>query len=365
MLAARIYEGTDGRRLVVETMPDPRPRDGEVLVRVRAAGICGTDLEILNGLRLPPDVVWPVVPGHEVAGEVVEVGANAEPWRPGHRVVVNPYVACGRCWSCLDGRQSACLAPQLIGLTRQGGFAELIAVPAGSLFHLPTHLPFAVGAILPDAVGTAYHAVMTRGELQPGQSVMIYGAGGVGTHGVMLAKLFGADPVIAVVRRAAVAARLAPLGALVVVLGDGVNPVREIRRMTDGRGVELSVDFVARPESVRTCIGATRIGGRVVLVGISDDPLVLPGSSYLVRREVEIRPAFGATPHEMAIVIGLAASGRLDLTRSVSRRWPLARIEEAFHALRHRPPDVVRIVVTDEPADGGGAPARAEPQDAG
>jgi threonine dehydrogenase-like Zn-dependent dehydrogenase len=267
----------------------------------------------------------------------------------GHRVIVNPYVACGRCWSCLDGRQSACLAPQLIGLTRQGGFAEFIVVPAGSLFHLPGSLPFAIGAILPDAVGTAYHALMTRGGLQPGQSVVIYGAGGVGTHGAMLAKLFGADPVIVVVRREAVAERLKPLGVHVVIAGRETSPVREIRRMTEGRGVELSVDFVARAESVRTCIGATRIGGRIVLVGVSDDPLVLPGSSYLVRREVEIRSAFGATPHEMAIVIGLAAAGRLDLTRSISRQWPLARIDEAFRALRDRHPDVVRFVVTNGP----------------
>jgi len=344
MLAARVYERSPQRELRLEEIPTPRFGKEEVLVRVRAAGICGTDLEILNGLRLPPEVRWPLVLGHEVAGEVVDAGEDAEPWRPGHRVVVNPYVACGRCWSCLDGRQSACLAPELIGLTRPGGFAEYLVVPAQNLFHLPGSLPYPVGAILPDAVATAFHAILTRGQLQPGQSVVIYGAGGVGTHGAMLAKLFGADPVIVVVRREATARRLQPLGVQVVVGGE-TNPVREIRRLTDGRGADLTVDFVSRPETVRAAIGATRIGGRVVLVGVSDEPLVLPGSSYLVRREIEIRSAFGATPHEIATVIQLAASGRLDLSRSVTRTWPLLDIHEAFSALRTRTPETVRTVI--------------------
>jgi len=180
--------------------------------------------------------------------------------------------------------------------------------------------------------------------------VAIYGAGGVGTHGAMLAKLFGGDPVIVVVRREATAERLRPLGVHVVVAGPDQNPVREIRRLTDGRGVDLTVDFVSRPETVRNSVGATRIGGRVVLVGVSDDPLVLQGSSYLVRREVEIRSAFGATPHEIATVISLSASGRLDLSRSVSRIWPLERIHEAIATLQKRPPEVVRFVVSPKGA---------------
>lgn len=347
MLAALVYDRSGSRELRLERVPDPRPGKGEVLVRVRAAGICGTDLEILNGLRLPPEVQWPVVLGHEVAGEVVEAGQEAEPWRPGHRVVVNPYVACGRCWSCLDGRRSACLAPALLGLTRPGGFAEYMVVPAQNLFHLPSSLPFPAGAILPDAVATAFHAVITRGELQPGQSVAIYGAGGVGTHAAMLAKLFGGAPVIVVVRREATGERLRPFGVHVVA-GPDRSLVREIRQLTDGRGVDLAVDFVSQPETVRNSIAATRIGGRVVLVGVSDQPLVLQGSSYLVRREVEIRSAFGATPHEIATVISLSASGQLDLSSSVSRIWPLTRIHEALATLRDRPPDVVRFVLAPE-----------------
>ncbi|MGQ0568341.1 MAG: zinc-dependent alcohol dehydrogenase [Armatimonadota bacterium] len=346
MLAARLYDRSGTRTLVLETMPDPQPGKGEVLIRIRAAGICGTDREILDGLRLPSNVPWPIVPGHEVAGEIVQVGEDTNAWRVGDRVLVDPYIACGRCWSCLDGRQSACLSPEFIGLTRQGGFAEMMTVPAVSLFRLPDVVPFPVGAILPDAVATAFHALMGRGELQPGQSVVVYGAGGVGTHGVMLAKMFGADPLIVVVRRKEAADRLQALGAQVVIARPDGSPVREIRRMTGGRGVDLCVDFVAKSETVRACIGAARIGGRVVLVGVSDESLILPGSSYLVRREVEIRSAFGATPHEMATVIGLAASGRLDLSHSVSGQWPLARIHEAMGALLNRPPDAVRFVVS-------------------
>ncbi len=348
MLAALLHQTGDHRTLVLDQIPDPRPTRGEVVVRVRAAGICGTDLEILDGLRLSPQVTFPMVPGHEVAGEIAAVGGDIQEWQIGDRVAINPYVACGRCWSCVDGRRSACEAPELIGLTRSGGFAEYLAVPAGNLFRLPDTVPLAVGAILADAVGTAYHALMSRGQLAPGNSVAIYGAGGVGTHGVMIARLFGAEPLFVVVRREAVAERLRRLGAQVIVTGPDVSPAREIRRLTGGRGVDLCVDCVGRPESVRACIGAVRVGGRLVLVGVSDEPLVLPGSSSLVRREIEILSAFGATPHEIAGVVGLVTSGRLDLSRSVSRRWPLARIHEAIAALRDRAPDVVRVVVGDE-----------------
>lgn len=353
MLAARLYDSGPPRRLVLESIPDPTPRRGEVVVAVRAAGVCGTDLEMLDGLRLPPEVSWPIVPGHEVAGEIAVTGEDAGRWRPGDRVVVHPYVACGRCRSCLDGRQSACLAPELIGLTRFGGFAERIAVPAVNLFRLPDDVPYTVGAILPDAVATAYHALVTRGEVEPGQSVAIVGAGGVGTHGVLFAKMLGAHPIVVVVRRPAVAGRLQALGATVVVAGAATNPVREIRRLTGGLGADLTVDFVGRSETVRVCIGATRIGGRVVLVGVSDEPLALPGSSYLVRREVELRAAFGATPQEIDAVIGLVASGRLDLSRSVSRERPLVRIHEAVAILRDRPADVVRVVLTMDAAATG------------
>lgn len=344
MRAALLDEG--GRALRVGTLPDPRPGPGEVVLRVRAAGICGTDLGFIDGLKMPPGVRFPLVLGHEVAGEVVEVGQGGHPWRPGDRVLVNPFVACGRCPVCRVGRRSICGNGSSLGLQRPGGFAEYLAVPAANLHALPQHLSLAVGAIIPDAVSTAYHALVTRGGLGAGESVAIFGAGGVGTHGILLAKLLGAAPLLVMVRRQEVAARVRAMGADAVLLADQPNPVKEIRRLAGRGGVDLAVDFIGRPESLRAALASTRLGGRAVVVGVSDSPVTLTGSSTLVRTEVDLRGAFGADPAEIDAVLDLARTGRLDLRDSISREFPLEAIGEALELLRSRAGDIVRLVIT-------------------
>jgi 2-desacetyl-2-hydroxyethyl bacteriochlorophyllide A dehydrogenase len=345
--AALLREGA--RALALDEVPDPRPGPGEVLVRVRAAGLCGSDLGFLEGLRLPPGVSTPVVLGHEVAGEVAAAGEAAGPWRAGDRVVVNPYGACGACHACRAGRRTICLRPSVVGLHRPGGFAEWVVVRADELHRLPEPVGFAEGALAPDAAGTAYHAVVTRGALQAGESVAVFGAGGLGTHAILLARLLGASPLIVAVRRAAVAPRVRALGADAVVVGEGPDAAREVRRLTDRQGVALALDFTGKPEVVRACVGAVRVGGRAVLVGVGDEALRLPAAAHLVRYELDVRGAYGAEPAEIEAVLGLAAAGRLDLGGSVSRRVPLERIDEAVAALRDRTGDVVRVVVTPDP----------------
>ncbi len=343
MRAALFHEGS--RTLEVAAVANPRPGHGEVLIRVRAAGICGTDLGFIDGLRLPPEVRFPIVLGHEVAGEVIEAAGDAGPWRPGDRVVVNPYVACGICHACRADRPSICANLSVLGLHRPGGFAEHLNAPATNLLRLPATVPFGIAAIIPDAVSTAYHALVRRGGLRRGESVAIFGAGGLGTHGILLAKHLGASPLIAVVRREAVAGRVRTLGADAVLVGEQPDPVREIRRLTGGLGVDLAVDFVGKPESVRACVAAARVGGRAVVVGVSDREISLMASTYLVRYELDIRGAFGADPDEMYTVLALAAGGRLDLSRSVSREFPLTEVGEAIELLRSRSGDLVRLVV--------------------
>ncbi len=345
MRAARFHEGT--RRLALATVADPRPGPGEVVLRVRAAGVCGSDLGFLDGLALPPGAESPVILGHEVAGEVDEAGAGVSGWRAGDRVLVNPYLACGACHVCAAGRPSICARPAVIGVHRPGGFAERVAVPAGSLHRLPDGLPFAQAAIVPDAVSTAYHALVTRGRLAAGGSVAVLGAGGLGHHGILLARLLGAAPVVAVVRREAVAERVRALGAEVVV-GEGAAVAKAVRRATGGLGADLVVDFVGKPETVRTAVQSVRIGGTVVVVGVSDAPITLVPSAHLVRFEIDLKGAYGAGPAEIEAVLDFVRAGRLDLAASISRRCALEALPGAAEAMRSRPADVVRLVVTEE-----------------
>ncbi len=344
MRAAVFHAGA--ARLALATVPDPTPAEGEVTVRVRGAGVCGSDLGFLAGLALPPGVASPVVLGHEVAGEVAALGPGVAGVRPGDRVLVNPYVACEACHACRAGRRSICARPAVIGLHRPGGFAERVAVPAASLHRLPAGLPFAEAAVVPDAVSTAYHALVTRGGLAAGRSVAVLGAGGLGHHGLLLARLLGASPVVAVVRREAVAGRVRALGVEVVV-GEGADAARGVRRATGGLGADLVVDFVGSPDTVRAAVRAARIGGTVVVVGVSDAPLDLVPSAHLVRYEIDLKGAYGADPAEIDAVLSLVGEGRLDLSASVSRRCTLEELPDAVESLRARPADVVRLVMAD------------------
>lgn len=336
MQAALLHERAT--RLALATLPDPAPAAGEVVLRVRAAGVCGSDLGFLAGLRLPPGVASPIVLGHEVAGEVEALGPGVTGWRPGDRVVVNPYGACGACHACRAGRRSICARPSVLGLHRQGGFAERVAVPAGALHRLPERVPFVQGAIVPDAVSTPYHALVSRGRLAAGQSVAVIGAGGLGYHAVLLARLLGASPIVTVTRRAR------NLG-METVVAEGPEAARAVRRLTGGLGADLVVDTVGAPETVRTAAQSARIGGTVVVVGVSDAPLTLVPSAHLVRYEIDLKGAYGADPDEIDAVLALVGDGRLDLSRSVSRRCTLDDLPDAVAALRESRADVVRLVM--------------------
>lgn len=342
MLAALLHEGASD--LVVGEVPDPVPRDGEVLVRVAAAGVCGSDVNFLGDLRPPVGVRYPLILGHEVAGTVAALGPGAKGWKPGDRVVINPYIACGQCRPCREGRPSICLQPDLVGVHRPGGFAQYTCVPATALLRLPDAIPFPHAAIVPDAVSTPYHALVGRGRLKPGERVVVFGAGGLGTHGIKLAHLMGAGQVIAVVRRPEITERLRAAGADVVIAGSE-KPRRDVRKLTDGEGADLVLDFVGRPETVGEAAACARVGGRMVIVGVHDSKPDLPVIAHLVRYELEITGAFCSEPDDIAAVLKLVEQNKLDLSSSVTQTAPLQEAGRILHEHHLHKQDLVRAVL--------------------
>jgi propanol-preferring alcohol dehydrogenase len=316
-MKALVYQGPG--EISLERIEDPAPAADEVLLRVDAAGVCGTDRHIVAGeLGVRPGTV----PGHEIAGTIVELGSEVEGWQSGERVASFGQVTCGACPACLAGASNRCRQPAVLGMARQGGFAEQIALPASCLLRLPDTVSSPVAAIASDAIATPLHALWTVGRLRPGETVIVIGAGGLGLHAVQLARLAGAACVVAVdplepARQAALA-----VGADAVLdPGSEDDPARALRRLA--RGATLALECVGSSETVELGLAALSPGGRLVVVGVGSDRPRLPPLARFIGTELGVLGSFGSTPTEIGTVLDLVERGRLDVSQSVQREVPL------------------------------------------
>ena len=323
-MKALVYQGPGA--IGLESVGDPSPLHGEVLLRVDAAGVCGTDRHIVAGqLGVEPGTV----PGHEIAGTIIEMGSGVEEWKLGERVACFGQVTCGTCRACLSGASNLCRAPAVLGMARQGGFAEMVALPVNCLIRLPDDVSSPIGAIASDAIATPLHALWNVGKLRPGETVVVIGAGGLGLHAIQLARLGGAADVVAV--DPSEAARQAALMAgadAVLDPNSEENPVRALRRLA--KGATLALECVGSSETVEMGIAALSAGGRLVVVGVGNAQPSLPPLSRFIGAELSILGSFGSTPVEIETVLNLIQKGRFDISRSVQSEVPLAEAAAIF-----------------------------------
>lgn len=318
-----------GGPFIMKDVAIPAIGPHEALVRVRHVGICGTDVKIRAG-RMGLGVL-PLIMGHEIAGEVAEVGREVRGVEPGDRVTVNFYVTCGCCQFCRVGRDTLCVEVRQHGFSIDGGFAEYLKTPAGNLCKVPDHVPLERACILGDAVATSYHAVTKRAHIRPGTTVALIGVGGVGLHALQMARMAGGW-VIAVDVNDARLELARTLGADAVVDARR-GPFHEaVRRLTDGQGVDVVLEFVANQETLPSSYLSLKRAGRLVFVGYTPQlPMsVLPHE--LVRNEWEIVGSRANTKQELQETMDLVARGRIQPI--VDRIFPLAEVELAFEALR-------------------------------
>jgi len=338
MLAARLIKA--GLPLSIDEVPVPEPAPDEVLVKVGACGLCGTDLHLAVAGDIPVERT-PITLGHEGAGTVAALGRDVRGLREGDRVVLFPAASCGACRFCLQGRESLCDTSKVYGMARDGALAEYVAVPARSTIALPAAVPFDIGAIVTDGVSTPFHALRSRGALRAGETVAVIGCGGLGTHAIMLARLMGAACVVAIDVDAGALARARALGADLTV-----NPVEEdaakaVRKRLGG--VDLALEFVGTPETVELALRVLGKGGRAVVVGVGTGRPTLPPLLAFVGREQAVIGSFGMDRCDIVDLFALIAAGRLDLTQSISARYPLPQADAALRHLASR--GVVRVVV--------------------
>jgi D-arabinose 1-dehydrogenase-like Zn-dependent alcohol dehydrogenase len=318
--------------LTLQSVADPRPGPGEVLLRVRACGVCHHD--VINRRGSLPRTSVPAILGHEVAGEVVEVGPGVRGWAVGDRAATLQRMSCGACPSCDSGRTSLCKRDnRFFGEELPGGYASLMVAPLGGIGRVPEGMAWAVAATVCCTAGTAVHVVRTRGRVQRGETVLITGAsGGVGLQAVQLARLDGAR-VIAVTSSEAKARALYNAGAHEVVVSHDLAFAADVRRLTGGEGVQVAIEIVGAATFAHT-LKAMAPGGRIVVVGNLDGGTVDLNPGLLIVKELEILGAYATTASELETALGLTHTGKL--SPFVTEVLPLADAAKAHTRLENR-----------------------------
>lgn len=342
MRAARLFKA--GEPLRIEAVAIPTPADDEVLVRVAACGLCGTDLHLAIVGDIPVSRA-PITLGHEGAGVVHGLGRSVRNFKIGDRVALLPAACCGTCRFCRVGRESLCESSSVYGMARDGALAEFIVAPARAILPIPDGIPFDIAAIVTDGVSTPFHALRGRGQLKAGETVAVVGCGGLGTHAVILARLMGASFIAAIDPDEAARARAMELGADLAINPKAGDPVKTLRAKLGRRGVDLALEFVGHPETVETAVRLLDKAGRAVVVGVGMGKATLPPLVSFVGMEQAVIGSFGMDRRDIEDLFALVASGHLDLRRSISGRYPLENVNEAIGRLASKDQGVVRLVV--------------------
>jgi L-iditol 2-dehydrogenase len=320
--------------LEMRDVPTPTPAPGEVLVKVAAVGICGSELHgfAVRARRRTP----PIIMGHEFSGEIAALGSGVTGYRVGEPVAVNSGFFCGRCADCVEGYPQRCAQGEIFGTTgRAGAFAEYCAVPAASLLPLPQGVS-PIQAALAEPLANGIHALSQTRRRLP-ETVLIIGAGTIGLFTLQIAREMGAlclvvsdisDARLAVARK---------LGADQIVNAAHEDVLAIVRGATRGRGAEVVVDAVGASETRRLAVAAARKGGEVVWLGLHDDRTELSGFD-VVLGERTVYGSFAVTPRELVTALGLFAGGRIRLEPWV-RTFPLEQGAQVFSQLVTAPPD--------------------------
>ena len=340
MKAARLHRV--GENLSIEHVNVPKVGPAEVLVEIRASGICHSDINYRDGVS--PVGQLPITLGHEIAGIVSETGDRVEGIEEGDRVCVHYVLSCGNCLFCRTDRENYCEQYRMIGKDVDGGFAEYIKVPARNVLKLPETVPFEQGCILGCAVSTAFHA-LRRGRTGAGDTVVVYGVGGLGAHALQLAKNLQAGQLIAVDVSDEKLKLARGLGADEVVNAATDDPSERIRELTDGKLANVVLDFVGQSKTIEKAIDCVGKGGRVVLVGIGRDDITVSPYGTIIGKEMEL---IGVNDHlrsELAQLIKLVDSGKIDLSASVTHTVRLEDVNSGIRILEEKIGNPIRVVV--------------------
>jgi len=306
-------------------VPDPEPRPNEVLVRVRACALNHLDLWVRGGLPNVP-IPLPHIPGSDVAGEIVKIGSEVTTVRVGQNVVLAPGVTCGKCAACISGQDNRCRQFTNLGYMIDGGCAEFVRAPEVNCLPFPENLSFEEAAAVPLVFQTAWHMLIARAELQPGEDVLILGAGsGVGTAAIQIAKFFGAR-VITTAGSDAKFEKARQLGADHIINHKSQKIRDEVRRITNKRGVDVVFEHVGTATWADS-LASLALAGRLVTCGSTTGYDAKIDLRFLFSRQLSLLGSYMGVKSELHTIMKLVSTGRLKPV--VDRVFPLTEAAAA------------------------------------
>jgi len=317
MKSVRMIE--QGKPLQLQNIPIPSVGQKDILVRVHAAGICHSDAHYRAGRSSMGSM--PITLGHEIAGEAEFVGSQVTTVKAGQRVCVHYNLSCGDCYYCATGNEQFCNKVRMLGHHVDGGYAEYVAVPARNAIPLPDEITYEAGATLMCASATAFHA-LRKGRVRAGETVAVFGVGGLGLSAVQLARASGAVQVFAVDIKMDKLELASEYGATPVD-ASRLDAVDEIRKLTKGKGVDVALEMIGLRKTMEQAIDSLGNLGRAVLVGLNQHPIEINTYLQVLGKEAEI---IGSNDHllqELPILLELVRRNILDTSRVVSQRIPL------------------------------------------
>jgi D-arabinose 1-dehydrogenase-like Zn-dependent alcohol dehydrogenase len=337
MKAAVLYEARQPLRIEELKMPDVDDEDV-----FASCGVCHTDLKVVEGrTRFTP----PTILGHEVAGTVEQVGAYCKDFKTGDRVIIGMRYKCGRCRYCLSARENLCerrpappplktIDGTIVTRWNVGGFAEYVSVPAYMAFKIPDGMSMEEASVVGCRVTTAYNAVKHRARLEPGDSALVIGCGGIGLNTIQFLKCFGAYPIIAVDIADDKLEAAKKFGATHTINATSEDPVKGVIKLTDG-GVDKAFEAIGNPKTSDQIIQATRPGGTATIIGgLGNGPFTI-SSGRFVTSEITITGVSSRQANDVEEVFQMATLGRIELKGLITKNYRYDQINEALADLEH------------------------------
>jgi len=333
MKAGRFHRGVDGvNKLTIDDVAVPEPGQGQVRIKVMADGVCLTDVHILSGGLVTPFQPPVVTLGHEVSGVIEKLGEGVTDHHVGQRVAMF--------WTEMRGRDL-----YSIGMDVDGGWAQYVVVTADLAIDIGPDIPFDQAAIIPDAVSTPWAAITTTAEIRASETVGVWGLGGLGYHAIKLLRLVGAAPIIGVDPIPAARDRALQAGADFVLDPNASDFQQQMLAATSGRGLNAAFDFAGYGPVRQQAFDALAGHGRLVLVGITPDDLVIGPSALISAYGKRILGHYASEKHHVEEIIRLVGIGRLDFSGSITGTYPLVDAQDAIDRLASKAGDPIRLVL--------------------
>jgi len=320
----------------IQDVPEPKIKEDEVLIEVKAVSVCGSDLHIYHDSH----PYWPpVILGHEFSGVLVEVGKGVKGWKVGDRVVSETRTgSCGICFTCQSGFPQVCEQKRPFGIGVNGAYTKYVAAPAKLLHHLPENVPFEVGAMI-EPVAVCVTAILERCSLQAGDSVVIIGPGPIGLISLAIAKATGARMVGITGRSSAAGIRFEKakeLGADIIINTDHEDPILRVMELTNGLGVDMLIETSGNEKAIRQSFETVRRLGRVCALGITGKPEISIPFDRGIFKALRFDFCFSSSWTAWEKAISLIAKGKLAVEKLITHKLPLEQWEKAFHLLESR-----------------------------